>query len=141
VGFEYVLFRSRPFNANLGGLHTSFTYYRNDWLGFEGNVVAGFGSSNLNNESSRLVVYGGGPRIVWRRYGWQPWAHVLAGGIHVFPQTGLGQKGFAAQFGGGADRHLTPILSLRLESYYVRSQLFSSGQNSFQFGTGFVFRF
>jgi len=141
VGFEYVLFRSGPFNANLGGLHTSFTYYRNDWLGFEGNVVAAFGSSNLNNESSKLLLYTGGPRFAWRRHGLHPWAHVLAGGMHVFPQTGLGQGGFAVQLGGGADWPLTPIVSLRVESDYVRSQLFSSGQNSFQFGTGLVFRF
>ncbi len=141
VGFEYVLFRSGPFNANLGGLHTSFTYYRNDWLGFEGNIVAAFGSSNLNNEPSKLLLYTGGPRFAWRRLGLHPWAHVLAGGIHVFPQTGLGQGGFAVQLGGGADWPLTPIVSLRVESDYVRSQLFSSGQNSFQFGTGIVFRF
>src|SRR6266849_3863617 len=124
VGFEYVLFRSGPFNANLGGLHPSFTYSRNDWLGFEGNVVAAFGSSTLNSEASKLALFTAGPRIVWRRERWQPWAHALVGGMRVFPQTAFSNGGFAAQLGGGADWPLTPIVSLRVESDYLRSQLF-----------------
>lgn len=141
VGFEYVRFRSVLFNANLSGLHTSFTYFANDWLGFEGSVVAAFGSSTLNNESSRLALYTAGPRIAWRRSGLQPWAHALVGGIHVFPQTGLGQNSFAVQLGGGADWRFKPLVSFRIESDYIRSQLFSSGQNSFQIGAGLVFHF
>lgn len=141
VGYEYVRFRSALFDANLSGLHTSFTYYRNDWLGFEGNVVAAFGSSNLLNEPSHLVLYGAGPRIAWDRRTWQPWAHALAGGIHVYPQTASSINGFALQLGGGVDWPWKPLVSFRLQSDYVRSQLYSSGQNSFQLGASLVFHF
>lgn len=141
VGYEYVRFRSALFNANLSGLHTSFTYFVSDWLGFEGSVVAAFGSSTLLNECSRLALYTAGPRIAWRRSGWQPWVHALAGGIHVRPQTASGINGFALQLGGGADWRFKPLVSFRVESDYIRSQLFSSGQNSFQIGAGLVFHF
>ena len=141
VGYEFVRFRSSPFYASLSGLHTSFTYFRNNWLGVEGSVVAAFGSSNLLNEDSNLVLYGAGPRIAWDRRTWQPWAHVLAGGIHVYPQTASGLNGFAVQLGGGIDYPWKRLVSFRIESDYVRSQLYSSGQNSVQLGAGLVFHF
>ncbi len=141
VGYEYFRFRSAPFNANLSGLHTSLTYFRNNWLGFEGNVVAAFGTSTLNNESSKLALYTGGPHLAWRGRTWQPWGHALVGGIHVFPQTASGINGFAFQVGGGVDYRFKPLISLRVESDYVRSQLYSSGQNSFQIGAGLLFHF
>ena len=141
VGYEFVRFRSSPFYASLSGLHTSFTYFRNDWLGIEGSVIAAFGSSNFANEHSHVVLYGAGPRMVWDRRTWQPWAHALAGGIHVYPQLASGINGFALQLGGGVDYPLKPLVSLRIESDYVRSQLYSSGQNSVQVGAGLVFHF
>ena len=141
VGYEFVRFSSSPFYASLSGLHTSFTYFRKDWLGVEGSVVAAFGSSNFANEHSHLVLYGAGPRIAWDRRTWQPWAHALAGGIHVYPQLASGINGFAVQLGGGVDYPWKPLVSLRVESDYVRSQLYSSGQNSFQLGAGLVFHF
>ena len=141
VGYEYVRFRSAPFNANLNGFHTSFTYFRNDWLGFEGSFVAAFGSSTLNNQPSHLALYTVGPHFAWRQRSLQPWAHALAGGIHVFPQTASGVNGFALQLGGGVDVPFKPLVSLRFESDYLRSQLYSSGQNSFQLGAGLVFHF
>lgn len=141
VGYEYVRFHSAPFNANLSGLHTSFTYYRNEWLGIEGNVVAAFGSSTLNNESSKMLLYTVGPRIAWREHNWQPWARALAGGLHLFPQTAFATNGFALQLGGGVDYPFKPLVSFRVESDYIRSQLYSSGQNSFQLGAGFVLHF
>ena len=141
VGYEYVRFSSAPFNANLSGLHTSFTYFRNDWLGFEGSFVAAFGSSTFNNEPSHLALYTVGPHFAWRQRILQPWVHALAGGIRVFPQTASGVNSFALQLGGGVDYPIQPLVSLRLESDYLRSQLYSSGQNSFQFGAGVVLHF
>jgi opacity protein-like surface antigen len=141
LGYEYVRFRSAPFNANLNGLHTSFTYFRNDWLGFEGSVVAAFGSSTLNNQPSHLALYTVGPHFAWRQRSLQPWVHALAGGVRVFPQTASGTNGFALQLGGGVDVPFKPLVSLRFESDYLRSQLYSSGQNSFQLGAGLVFHF
>jgi hypothetical protein len=141
VGYEYVRFKSAPFNASLNGLHTSFTYFRNDWLGIEGSVVAAFGSSTFNKEPSHLALYNAGPRFVWHRRSWQPWAHALAGGIRVFPQMASSVNGFALQLGGGVDYSLKPLVSLRIESDYLWSRLYSSSQNSFQSGAGVVFHF
>jgi hypothetical protein len=141
VGYECVRFRSAPFDANLSGFYTSFTYYRNDWLGFEGHAGAAFGASNFLNEPSQLALYGAGPRIAWDRRTWQPWAHALVGGIHVYPQTASGINGFALQLGGGVDWPWKPLVPLRLQSDYIRSQLYSSGQNSLQLGASLVFHF
>jgi hypothetical protein len=141
VDYEYVSFRSAPFNASLNGLHTSFTYFRKDWLGIEGSVVAAFGSSTFNKEPSHLALYNAGPRFVWHRRSWQPWAHALAGGIRVFPQMASSVNGFALQLGGGVDYPLRPLVSLRLESDYLWSRLYFSSQNSFQTGAGVVFHF
>jgi hypothetical protein len=141
VGGEFARFRSSVFNSNNGGLHTSLTYFPKARLGIEGSVVAALGSSSLNGEGSRYLLYTVGPRFALRDYRLQPWVHALAGGLHVMPQTALGQNGFAAQLGGGVDLRLTPRASLRVESDYVRSQVFSTGQNNFQLGAGFVIHF
>ena len=141
VGFEYFHYRSSIFNSNLYGLHTSFTYFRYEWLGIEGNVVASFGTSNLLNESSRAVLYSAGPRFAWREKRFQPWLHALVGGLHIRPQTTSNINGVAFQLGGGMDWRYKPLISFRAESDYVRSQVNSSGQNSFQLGGGVVFHF
>jgi len=141
VGAEFARFYSSVFNSSNGGVHTSIVYFHKEWLGVEGNVVAAFGGSSLNGEGSRYLLYTVGPRIAWRDSRLQPWVHALVGGLHVFPQTGLGQNGFAAQLGGGVDYRFAPRVSFRVESDYVRSQLFSSGQNSVQLGAGAVLHF
>jgi hypothetical protein len=142
LGLEYVRFRSTPFNANLTGLHTSLTYYVNDWLGLEGNVVAAFGTKVFAQETSKYLLFTAGPRIAWRRRRWEPWMHALVGGLHMTPQTALGGKtGFALQAGGGVDLRFNSRLSFRMEGDYVRSQLYSQTQNNFQGGGGLVFHF
>ena len=133
-------FRSTVFNANLNGFHTSLSYSWKDWLGVEGSVLAAFGSSTLNHEGSHIVLYGAGPRVGFNRGRFQPWAHVLAGGIHVYPQTAFNLNGLAFQLGGGVDYVFEPF-TLRVESDYVRSQLYSAGQNSFLVGAGIVIPF
>ncbi|HUL16682.1 MAG TPA: outer membrane beta-barrel protein [Terriglobales bacterium] len=142
VGYEYVRFNSYAFDSNLNGLHTSLTYFPNDWFGIEGSVVAAFGTKQFDNETSRYLLYTIGPKIAWRTRKWGPWVHVLVGGMHMIPQiAGQGQNGFAVQAGGGVDYRITVNLSARFDGDYVRSQLYSSGQNNFQFGAGFVIHF
>lgn len=142
VGYEYVRFRSTPFNSNLNGLHTSLTYFASDWIGLEGNVVAAFGSKVFADETSKYLLYTGGPRIAWRQRRWEPWAHALFGGLHVVPQTAMGGKnGFAMQFGAGVDLRFNARLSFRMEGDYVRSMLYSETQNNFQGGAGIVMHF
>ena len=143
VGYDYVRFRSTPFNANLNGLHTSLTYYLNDWFGLEGNTVAAFGTK-VFGDNSKYFLYTGGGRIAWRdsRRKYEPWMHALVGGLHMVPQTSLGGKnGFAVQAGAGVDLRFNGRLSFRVEGDYVRSQLYSQSQNNFQFGGGAVFHF
>ena len=144
VGYEYVLFRSKPFNANLNGLHTSLSYYLNDWFALEGNMVAAFGSSVFAGETAKYLLYAGGGRIAWRdpRHRWEPWMHALVGGVHMNPQTALaGKNGFALQPGAGVDLRVNSRLSFRAEGDYVYSRLYSQSQNNFQFGAGAVFHF
>lgn len=142
VGFEYVRFRSTAFNANLSGLHTSLTYYVNDWFGLEGNVVAAFGTAPFVIDRSKYLLYTGGARIAWRQRKWEPWVHGLVGGLHMLPQTALGGKnGLAVQAGGGVDLRFNARLSFRMEGDYVRSRLYSQSQNNIQLGGGLVIHF
>lgn len=142
-GYEYVRFRSAAIDRSLNGIRTSVTWYLDDTFGIEGNVVAAFGSTIFSNEHPKYLLYTAGPKIVWTRHVWQPWGHALIGGLHMLPQIagGFGQNSFAAQLGGGVDYRLSPGFSLRVEGDYVRSQLYSTGQNNFQVGTGFAYQF
>jgi len=145
VGYEYVHFKSAPFSANMSGIHTSLAYALNDWAAVEGSVVAAFGGDVFApGEQSRYVLYTGGARISWNRdpKRWSPWVHALVGGAHVNPQVARSSKnGFAFQAGGGVDYYLNPRLSLRGEVDYVRTQLYSEGQNNLQVGVGVVIHF
>jgi hypothetical protein len=143
VGYTYVRFRSIPFNSNLSGFHTSLAYYLNDWFALEGNAVAAFGT-RVFDATSKYLLYTGGGRIAWRdpKRKYEPWMHGLVGGLHMLPQTAAGGKnGFALQAGGGVDLRYNGRLSFRVEGDYVRSQLYSQSQNSFQFGGGAVIHF
>ena len=143
LGYEYVHFRSTPFNANLNGVHTSLSYYLNDWFAVEGSIVAAFGTEVFGNRS-RYLLYTGGPRIAWRgsRRKYEPWMHFLVGGLHVNPQVAVGgQNAFALQGGAGVDFRYSTRISFRAEGDYVRSQLYSQSQNNVQFGGGVVLHF
>lgn len=142
-GYEYVHFRSAPFNANLNGIHTSVTYFLNDWVGVEGGVVAAFGTV-VFSDRSKYLLYTGGPRIAWRdpRHKYEPWMHLLVGGLHMEPQViNGGKNAFAFQGGAGVDFRYNSRVSFRAEGDYVRSQLYSQSQNNVQFGGGLVFHF
>lgn len=145
AGYEYVHFTSAPFSANLSGLHTSLAYSLNEWLAFEGSVVAAFGGDVFApGETAKYVLLTGGGRIYWNRdpKRWSPWAHALVGGAHVNPQVANSSKnGVAFQAGGGVDYFFNPRLSFRGEADYVLTRLYSSTQNNFQIGVGFVLHF
>jgi Outer membrane protein beta-barrel domain len=145
AGFEYVHFTSAPFSANLSGLDTSLAYSLNEWFAFEGSVVAAFGGDVFApGETAKYVLLTGGGRIYWNRdpRRWSPWAHALVGGAHVNPQVANSSKnGVAFQAGGGVDYFFNPRLSFRGEGDYVLTRLYSSTQNNFQIGVGFVLHF
>jgi opacity protein-like surface antigen len=142
LGVSFERFRSSIYSASGVGTNTNISYFLSDWLGVEGNVSTFFAPAIWNGEHIKLVNYGGGPRIAWRRPQWEPWFHALFGGTHALPQTaGHSQNGLSMQFGGGADYRFAPRLSLRLELDYVRTRLFGQWQNNGQGALGIVFHF
>jgi len=143
-GYEYVRFKAAPFSANLSGVHTTVAYSLNDWFAVEGSVVAAFGGTVFSGEITKYALLSGGGRLFWDRAPrkWSPWAHVLVGDVHVNPQIARSSKnGFGIQAGGGVDYFINPRLSLRADGDYVRTQLYSTSQNNFQAGIGFVLHF
>jgi opacity protein-like surface antigen len=135
LGYTFVRFQSSLFNASMNGLDTTFSYYLRDHLAVEGNVTAAF------SEDARYLFYGGGVKVSNGNRKLQPFAHALVGGIHMFPQTAFSNNGFAFRVGGGAETRLQQQLWLRIEGDYVRSQLYSSGQNNFQAVASINYRF
>lgn len=142
LGFTYVKFRSPAIDENMLGLNTSVAYFTREWIGVEGNITAAFGGKIFLNERTKYGGFTGGPKIVMRRRGWEPWAHALVGMAHVNPKLGnFGKNGVAVQVGGGADIALCGPLAVRMEGDWVLTHLYALWQNNFQVVTGLVLRF
>ena len=143
LGITWIRFRSSVFNASAVGLKTSVTYNTNEWFGIEGNVSAAFAPEIFDREHVKLLIYGAGPKISWRRFKrWDPWFHGILGGAHEQPQTaGNGKNTFALQLGGGADYNINYRFSGRLGGDYVRTNFFGQTQNNFQLSAGVVLHF
>jgi len=142
LGFTYLKFRSPAIHADMLGLNTSVTYFTNDWFGVEGNITAAFGQKIFVGERTKYGGFTGGPKIVMRRRGWEPWAHALLGIAHVNPQlAGISKNGVAMQVGGGADYPLWEQFSVRVEGDWVPTLLYKSWQSNFQVATGFFLHF
>ena len=135
LGYTFVRFQSSLFNASMNGLNTSVSYYVRDHLAVEGDVTAAF------SEDARYVFYGGGVKVSKGNPKLQPFAHALVGGAHIFPRAATGNNGFSVRLGGGLEGQLQQHIWLRVEGDYVRSQLYSSGQNNFQAVAAIVYRF
>lgn len=142
LGFTYVKFRSPAIHQDMFGLNTSVTYFTNDWFGVEGNITAVFGGKIFVDDRTKYGGFTGGPKIIMRRRGWEPWAHALLGMAHVNPQlAGVSKNGLAMQLGGGADYPLWEQFSVRVEGDWVLTHLYSLSQNNFQLVTGVIFHF
>jgi len=135
LGYTFVRFQSSLFNASMNGLNTSVSYYVRDHLAVEGDVTAAF------SEDARYLFYGGGVEVSKGNPKLQPFAHALIGGAHIFPRAATGNNGFAVRLGGGLEGQLQQHIWLRVEGDYVRSQLYSSGQNNFQAVAAIIYRF
>lgn len=141
LGYIFVRFNSSPFSASMSGVNSSFTYFTSDWLAVEGETTAAFGSQSSSSFLAKYIFYGGGVKVAAPEKRIRPWAHALFGGIHLLPQTAFSRNGVAIELGGGADVRLKSGLLLRVKADYVRSQVYSGGQNNFQAGMGMVYRF
>jgi hypothetical protein len=138
LGYTFVRFQSSPVSASMNGLNISASYYLRDHLAVEGDLTAAFGSQSSD---SKYVFYGGGVKVSKGSRKLQPFAHALLGVAHIFPRAATGNNGFAVRLGGGLEAQLRQQIWLRVEADYVRSQLYSSGQNNFQSVAGINYRF
>ena len=142
IGADFIRFRSSIFNASAVGVKVSVTYFTNDWFGIEGNVSADFAPQIFDKEHVKVLVYGAGPKVVWRQKRWEPWLHGIFGGSHEQPQTADNSRNsYSIQAGGGVDYRWNPRVSFRLESDYVRTGFFHQAQNDFEASGGVVFHF
>ena len=133
IGVAVVRFHSSVYEATAVGTYTSFGYFLKDWLAAEGIVTTAFAPAIFANEHIKYLGYAGGAKLTSGRARFEPWLHVLAGGIHLVPQTALsGKNGFEITAGGGLDYGLTPRVSLRAEGDYLRTHIFSQWGNNFQ---------
>jgi opacity protein-like surface antigen len=143
VGVEYLHFDSSQFNSNMVGVNTTLTYFTNSWLGFEGDVITGFGG-DVYPGNNRAKIFGGsgGIRIGSRRARWEPWAHGVIGGAHLQPQTAGGSRtSMMAQAGIGVDFRVQARWSIRGEGDWVYTSYFNQTQNNFQAVAGIVLHF
>ena len=142
LGISLLRFRSSFFYATGVGTNTSITYFTNDWFAVEGNANTSFAPTIYLNEHVKVFSYGAGPKIAWRARKLEPWAHLIAGGIHVLPQTaGHGQNGLALQIGGGVDYRFYPHLSARAEVDWVKTRVLGEWGNSAQAALDIVLHF
>ena len=141
LGYALVPFRSAPFSATLSGLDSTVSYYFRDHFAVEGRLTSSWETHSSNDADAKQLFYGAGIKLDWGNRKLQPFVHALLGGVHMFPQTAFGKNGFAVEFGGGMQKRLIQRVWLRFEGDYVRSQLYSSGQNNFQMVVAINYRF
>jgi hypothetical protein len=142
LGITLVRFRSPLYYATGVGTNLSVTYFTNEWFGVEGNVNTAFAPTINQNQHVKYASYGAGPKIAWRARKWEPWAHAIAGGMHVLPQTaGHSQNGLAFQAGGGVDYRFNAFVSARVEVDWVKTHVFGAWGNSAQANADIVLHF
>jgi hypothetical protein len=141
IGYAQVGFRSRLFHSTLSGIDTTVAYYFRGQFAIVGRVTSAWEIYSAHDSDAKQVFYGGGLKLNWGNRKLQPFVQGLLGGIHMFPQTAFSTNAFAAEMGGGVEKRLRPCLWLRLEGDYVRTQLYSAGQNNFQGIAGISYRF
>lgn len=144
VGYTYVRFFEVPGNEfNTNGTNFSVQYYFKEWIAFDGEFVATFGSQLCC--TSKFLMGMGGIRV--RRqlpYGIEGWAHILGGGSHYVPQTAYGkQQSLAYELGGGVDVILrnSRRFAYRLAVDAAGTNYFNTYQVSPKVSAGVIFKF
>jgi opacity protein-like surface antigen len=146
MGYQYQHFKVLGQNFHTNAFDIDVTRYINNWIGFEGASVMGFGHTGApRNLVAKSFFVGGGPHIAAQNQSrFEPWAHVLVGWQHFrFTQTtNIGSNsalGFMA--GGGVDYKLGSRAYWRVEGNYIGTHFSSAMQTNYSFGTGVVFNF
>jgi hypothetical protein len=143
VGFTFHRFYEVPgVQSNMYGVNASLVYWYRDWIGFDGEIFASYGSQPGQN--SWYSFYGAGPRIRWvKPKGIDLWAHALIGISYITPQTPYGgQTALSGIVGVGADlnghhRHM----ALRFAIDGVGTNYFGTFQISPKVSAGIVYKF
>lgn len=142
LGGEFMRFHSKVFNASMGGVNTSITYYTNTWFGVEGDFISAFAPPLNDNNHVKYFQGAGGIRIGGRRARFEPFMHALVGGAHMQPQTAAGNRwALAVSGGGGVDYRVNSRLSIRAAADYLYTQFFHESQDNFQAILAVVFHF
>ena len=142
LGGEFMRFHSKVFNASLGGINTSITYYTNTWFGLEGDFIAAFAPPLNENNHVKYFQGAGGIRIGGRRARFEPFMHALVGGAHMQPQTSAGDRtALAVSGGGGLDYRVNSRVSIRAAADYLYTEFYHESQDNFQAILALVFHF
>jgi len=144
LGYTFTRLYLVPSNSvDLNGFTYSMAYYyKGGWWGGEGEFDATFGTDH--NETSRLLLGMGGPRVRWSGpRGLELFAHGLVGVAHFSPQTAFGsEQAFGWQVGGGADLPFpSKRFGVRVGVDMVATRFFSTTQYSPKVSVGLVYRF
>jgi hypothetical protein len=142
ITFALVRFRSSVYFASAPGFNTSLAYWFKDGIAIEGSITTAFAPPVFANEHFRYLSYAAGPKFSFGHGRLQPWAHALAGGVHLIPQTASGgQNGLEITLGGGVDYPISGVISAKAGVDYLGTHMFGEWQSSVQILAGFSFRF
>jgi hypothetical protein len=142
ITFALVRFRSSVYFASAPGFNTSLAYWFKDGMAIEASVTTAFAPPVFANEHFRYLSYAAGPKFAFGHGRLQPWAHALAGGVHLIPQTASGgQNGIEFLLGGGVDYPINGVISAKAGVDYLGTHMFGEWQSSVQILAGFSFRF
>ncbi len=142
VAVALVRFRSSVYYASAPGFNTSLAYWWKEWVAIEGSVTTAFAPPVFANEHFRYLSYAAGPKFSFGHGRLEPWAHALAGGVHLIPQTASGgQNGAEITLGGGVDYVINDVISAKAGVDYLGTHMFGEWQSSAQIVAGFSFRF
>ena len=141
LGYAFVRFNSSLFTANTSGLLSFAGFHLSDHVALEEQITSTMGDPNPGPFDSKYFFYGGGARLSGGVGKTRPFLHVLVGGLHLFPQTQFSNNSAAVMAGGGTDVRWNSEMWVRLESDYVRSQLYRNVQSNFQFAIGLYHTF
>lgn len=157
-------------NASLEGRLFPFVGIVADFSGYSGKETTGLACPLLivtfcaaDNENVRLYTFLLGPQVSFSIARFTPFAHVLAGGAHVFqalfdcgcllpngqaPANSVTDTSFAYAVGGGLDYELIGPIRLRIQADALQTRLRGpiaatprSTQTNLRLSTGVVFHF
>jgi outer membrane protein OmpA-like peptidoglycan-associated protein len=154
-GFNYVRANAPPGSCacfgSIGGF-ISADYHINDWLSIDGQVTGTHANDiSLLGQDITLMTFTAGPKVQLNGHRYVPFGEVLVGGAHgsdsYFP-TGTSSSptaaSFAVQAGGGVDYLLTAHFAVRIQAYYLKTELpngTNDEQSQLMGGVGIVYHF